>query len=317
MNNINDPRRQSYFLRIFSFITSRLYSPRIFLGTLVVIGFGTSALLLWREHSLREALDTTRNELASSTEVFQNKIKDIQDKLTSTQRDNNYYLDTLAAEKNKNGTLTDKITGIVSTVTQLTKLAQTDKELLQKYSRVYFLNENYIPKNLVNIVSSYLHNQNRQTQFHAQAYKYLQNLIEASMEDKHSLLIVSAYRSFGEQSSLKNAYKSTYGSNANKFSADQGYSEHQLGTAVDFTTPKLGDKFTNFANTDTYDWLLSHAYLYGFILSYPKGNAYYQYEPWHWRFVGVELAYRLHNDGINFYDLDQRTIDTYLTKLFD
>lgn len=316
MKKINSPE-PSHLMRFVSYIAARLYSPRIFLGTLVVIGFGTSALLLWREQSLREALENTQRELASSTAAFQNRINDIQDKLTSAERDNNYYLDTLAAEQNKNDTLTDKITGIASTVTQLTKLTQTDKELLQKYSRVYFLNENYVPKNLVAIAVEYLNNKNRTTTFQGDAYKYLKDLIEASIADNNPLLVVSAYRSFKEQASLKNAYKTTYGSGSNKFSADQGYSEHQLGTAVDFTTPALGDNFISFGNTDAYNWLLSHAYLYGFILSYPKGNTYYQYEPWHWRFVGVELAYRLHNDGINFYDLDQRTIDTYLTKLFD
>jgi LAS superfamily LD-carboxypeptidase LdcB len=61
----------------------------------------------------------------------------------------------------------------------------------------------------------------------------------------------------------------------------------------------------------------NHAYIYGFVLSYPKNNGYYVYEPWHWRFVGVKLATDLHNQGKNFYDMDQRTIDTYLLNIFD
>ena len=136
--------------------------------------------------------------------------------------------------------------------------------------------------------------------------------------DNVSLEISSAYRSFGTQSSLKSSYLVTYGSGANQFSADQGYSEHQLGTAVDLTTSGLKPVLDiSFDKTPAFDWLTKYAYRYGFILSYPKNNAYYQYEPWHWRFVGVELATRLHNDGINFSDMDQREIDKYLASIFD
>jgi D-alanyl-D-alanine carboxypeptidase len=135
------------------------------------------------------------------------------------------------------------------------------------------------------------------------------------------LKIISAYRSFGEQATLKAEYKVTYGSGANAFSADQGYSEHQLGTAIDLTTDKDGNAFSNakggFDSTNGYTWMNDNAYKYGFVLSYPKGNAYYQYEPWHWRFVGVALATRLHDNGQHFYDLDQREIDGYLALMFN
>jgi len=135
--------------------------------------------------------------------------------------------------------------------------------------------------------------------------------------DGINLWILSAYRSFGTQSSLKSGYKITYGSGANAFSADQGYSEHQLGTTVDFTTSGIGGGFTGFENTEAYQWLLDNAHRYGFTLSYPKGNAYYIFEPWHWRFVGTELARDLHGQDKGFYDLPQREIDEYLLNLFD
>ncbi|MFH1704471.1 MAG: M15 family metallopeptidase, partial [Patescibacteria group bacterium] len=101
------------------------------------------------------------------------------------------------------------------------------------------------------------------------------------------------------------------------FSADQGYSEHQLGTAVDLITTGLGGKTDGFENTTAYQWLLSNAYRFGFVLSYPNGNSYYSYEPWHWRFIGVKLATYLHDNKLNFYDADQRSIDTYLINIFD
>ena len=111
----------------------------------------------------------------------------------------------------------------------------------------------------------------------------------------------------------------TYGAGtANSFSADQGYSEHQLGTAVDFITPgSAGQLSTTFANTPSFRWLTENAYKFGFELSYPATNTYYVYEPWHWRFVGIKLATYLHEHKLNFYDMDQRDIDTYLADLFD
>src|SRR5690606_38397067 len=98
----------------------------------------------------------------------------------------------------------------------------------------------------------------------------------------------------------------------------QGYSEHQLGTTIDFTTEGLGGGLvTSFENTPAFAWLADNAHKFGFTLSYPKGNAYYMYEPWHWRFVGEDLAEDLHEDDAYFYDWDQRKIDTYLIKIFD
>lgn len=208
----------------------------------------------------------------------------------------------------------EKLSGTVGT---LEKLAKTDPELLAKYSKVYFLNENYVPSRLSSIDDDYGFEEGRTYEFHANAKRYLEDLLEEAEDDGLSLLVVSAYRSFSTQASLKSGYTVKYGTGANAFSAEQGYSEHQLGTAVDFTNPTIGGAFTSFDTTEEFAWLTKNAWKYGFILSYPKGNAYYQYEPWHWRFVGRELAERLHDDGEDFYDLDQRTIDQYLANLFE
>jgi hypothetical protein len=69
--------------------------------------------------------------------------------------------------------------------------------------------------------------------------------------------------------------------------------------------------------TEEYKWLLDNAHKYGFILSYPKDDTYYIFEPWHWRYVGVELATKLYNEKISFYSMDQRTLDSYLLNLFN
>lgn len=214
---------------------------------------------------------------------------------------------------------TGQIANISSTVGTLDKLSKTDKELLRKYSKIYFLSENYVPAALTEIEESYVFKQNGgNLLIHTQVWPHIKKLMDDARKDGVELLIVSAFRSFDTQASLKSEYKVIYGAGtANQFSADQGYSEHQLGTSVDFTTPEAGAVFSKFAASPAYKWLKDNAHKYGFVLSYPEGNKYYKFEPWHWRYVGVALAERLHEEGQYFYDLDQREIDAYLIKLFD
>jgi LAS superfamily LD-carboxypeptidase LdcB len=223
------------------------------------------------------------------------------------------YLEELAKVR----AVEDKIEDISSTVGRLTKIAAVDPELLKKYSKVYFLNENYLPSSLSQIPPSYTMHVDRALYFHTKALRFLDDLMDEAEDDGIGLKIISAFRSFGEQSGLKATYKITYGTGANRFSADQGYSEHQLGTAIDFTTPELGEEFTAFAKTAAYGWLTDNAYRFGFVLSYPANNPYYVFEPWHWRFVGRELANRLREENKYFYELDQREIDRYLESFFD
>ena len=225
--------------------------------------------------------------------------------------------DVLQKEREKNNSLEDQFSEISNTVGALSKLSKTDPELLKKYSKVYFLNEHYVPISLSDIDSTFVSNKEKKYQIHSDVLPKIEAMIKAGNEEGVSLLVLSAYRSFQTQATLKANYKITYGTGANKFSADQGYSEHQLGTTVDLTTVKTNGKLEGFDKTPEYKWMKENAYKYGFILSYPFGNKYYKYEPWHWRYVGVMLATKLHEDGDYFYDLDQRIIDNYLANIFD
>lgn len=225
--------------------------------------------------------------------------------------------DDLEVEKGKTDEFARQFEEVSETVGTLEKLSKTDPELLQKYSKVFFLNEHYVPPRLTTIDERYLRDENKAQEIHREVWPRLKRLLEAAEKNKTPLRIISAYRSFGTQAELKTNYRVTYGSGANQFSADQGYSEHQLGTTVDFTTPTLGANYEAFAQTEAYAWLQANAYRYGFVLSYPENNAYYQFEPWHWRFVGLDLARKLDRDGKYFYDLDQREINKYLVSIFD
>lgn len=260
-----------------------------------------------------KTLSAKEQQLSSTQTELQGKTQELE----TTQYENRDLTEALERERDTNASFESQIRKIGRTVGTLEKLSQTDPELLQKYSKVYFLNENYVPAELASIPKGYLYSQAEAIQFHEKALQHLEDLMADAESDGLALQVISAYRSFGTQAQLKTSYRVVYGTGANRFSAEQGYSEHQLGTTVDFTTPKIGNLFAGFEATDEYAWLTGNAYRYGFILSYPKGNAFYQFEPWHWRFVGRDLARKLHREGKNFYDLAQREIDPYLVDLFD
>ena len=258
----------------------------------------------------RTALEERVGELSASTTLLENEL---------LQKKTDYFelLERLSKFETDNIAMQEQVKQMGSELGIYDKLSKTDKELLQKYSKVYFLNENYIPSSLATITPELLLTQNRPQLIHSGVLPELTALLQSASSSNESLLVVSAYRSFGTQASLKSAYLVTYGRGANRFSAEQGYSEHQLGTTVDFTTPSLGSSFMRIESSSAFVWLTQNAYRYGFVLSYPKNNEYYQYEPWHWRFVGVALATKLHNEGKYFYDIPQREIDTFLVSIFD
>jgi LAS superfamily LD-carboxypeptidase LdcB len=258
----------------------------------------------------RNFVQNQANELKVALASASSTIEDIRDDLED-------LADDYADERNRNEEFEDQIRDLSGTLGDLDKLARIDKELLQKYSKVYFLNENYLPPKIEKISDRYIQDGKDDQYFDARALDFLEDMLRDARRDGIDLKVVSAYRSFDEQSTLKGQFTQVYGSGANTFSADQGYSEHQLGTTVDITVESVGGTFASFAQTEAYEWLLDNAYKHGFILSYPEGNDFYVFEPWHWRFVGEDLARDLQRSDDDFYTMDQREIDEYRLEMFD
>jgi D-alanyl-D-alanine carboxypeptidase len=278
-------------------------SPLLLLAFLIAAGAAAFGFYqLWQSNSALADAAAREEEMAEKLANLENDKHDLEEALDAEQRRN---------EENE-----EELEELAETVGMLDKLAKTDPELLAKYSKVYFLSENYVPKRLAQIPQKYIHDDDDEF-FLSQALPDLKDMLDDAAEDGVDITVVSGYRSFDTQKALKSGYSVTYGSGANAFSADQGYSEHQLGTTVDFSTKAAAGALDGFQNAEAYAWLTKNAYKFGFILSYPAGNAYYQYEPWHWRFVGKELARDLRDDGKSFYDLDQRELDKYLVSIFD
>lgn len=301
-------------------IAGALVLTIIVLLSLSVYGIFTVRKLQGNGSELSAELEATKVALAEKTTQLENlqaMLTIIEQEYALSEESKAELLAMLTEEKNRNEEFADQIQDATRTVGKLDKLSKLDPELLMKYSKVYFLNEHFEPGLVEEIPEEFRLKKDEPEYIDAQVFPYLENLLEDAKEDGVELLVVSGYRSYDEQSGLKSAYSVQYGTGANTFSADQGYSEHQLGTTVDFSTTAIGGSLTGFQNTEAYAWLTKYAYKYGFVLSYPEKNGYYIFEPWHWRFVGEDLADDLHDDKKFFYDLDQREIDSYLINIFD
>ncbi|HPU01697.1 MAG: M15 family metallopeptidase [Firmicutes bacterium] len=171
--------------------------------------------------------------------------------------------------------------------------------LLALVTKETTLKKDYEPRDLVKI-PAYM-NPPRDLYLRAEAFAQLEKLWQAAKEDGVTLAVLSAYRSYSYQVGLFNSYAKKHGeAAANRFSARAGQSEHQLGTAIDFGGTKYD--FTDaFGETPQGKWLAENAHLFGFAMSYPKRMEHitgYIYEPWHFRYIGVEMAEKWKESGL-------------------
>ena len=175
-------------------------------------------------------------------------------------------------------------------------------------NKFYYLDNNYIPQNLENIDSKYSASGRKLVNVARISFEFL---AKKAKEEGYNIRAVSTYRSYDYQTSLYNNYVKQDGvENADKYSARAGFSEHQTGLAVD--VDNVTSNFNNFENTEEYKWMLENAYKYGFILRYPKGKediTGYIYEPWHYRYVGIEIASFINQNNITYEEYYFKYID--------
>jgi D-alanyl-D-alanine carboxypeptidase len=138
-------------------------------------------------------------------------------------------------------------------------------------------------------------------------------LCEAAKEEAgYTIVMTTAYRSYGFQQILWNNYVNKDGeAAASRYSARPGTSEHQTGLATDISAPSVNYRLTNeFGGTPEGQWVAENAHRFGFILRFTKDGepiTGYIYEPWHIRYVGPEAAAEIHALGI--------TLEEYLILL--
>lgn len=176
---------------------------------------------------------------------------------------------------------------------------QAENDLTILVNKYHKLPEDYEPSDLVNI-------ENTNYRLRKLAAEALKELTNAAKNDNVIFYPFSAYRSYQTQNGLYTNYKNRDGEKeADTYSARPGFSEHQLGLAVDVRSGSLPSNLTN----ADYKWMMDNSYKYGFIIRYPKGKQHitqFIEEPWHIRYLGVELATKVHDSGLTYdeyYDL--------------
>lgn len=164
----------------------------------------------------------------------------------------------------------------------------------------------YVPSDLVDVGLLGIPSANGHS-LRSAAAQATQVMFEAASEHGYTLDMTSGYRSYSSQTSLYNGYVSSLGQEAaDATSAKPGYSEHQTGLTADISSPDAPCPLEQcFAETEEGQWLAANAWRYGFILRYPNGATGitgYEFEPWHFRYVGVDVSTAMHDQGIATYE---------------
>ena len=182
-------------------------------------------------------------------------------------------------------------------------LTSIKSEHLLLVNKNNLLGSTFVPDRLTNLTVA---TDGRTHQLQYDAARALEIMIKAMEADGITgIYVTSAYRSYKYQENLYWGYVNDHMNNeglteeeamekASTYSARPGESEHQTGLCIDFSSKSLGGKLNeNFEKLEAFEWLSKNAHKYGFILRYPKDKTEvtkYDYEPWHYRFVGRQAA---------------------------
>ena len=154
------------------------------------------------------------------------------------------------------------------------------------------LSADYVPDDLVNLYTQRHSFRMASSEIYLtrQTYEAMEKMFHAAEEaDMNGYIVTSGYRSYQRQQEV-------YAESEPGKAQQPGASEHQTGMAFDVTV----ETNEGFESTPQYGWLMTHAHEYGFIQRYPANKADVtgiSYEPWHYRYVGVDAATRMHKTG--------------------
>lgn len=180
-----------------------------------------------------------------------------------------------------------------------TKETNIEKGNLMLVNKYNYLTESYSIEDLENVPTTCsLEGQTLKEE----ANTWYKKMAYAASKKDFSLVIKTSTRTYEKQYNTYNNMKRSKGEDyADDVSARPGHSEHQTGLAID--VGNYGQFSIPFNETDCYKWLQENAYKYGFIERYPEGKEYltgFTYEPWHYRYVGVDVATKIYNENITF-----------------
>ncbi len=253
------------------------------------------------ENYYKENSDVSKEEIVSLVNAGIDKIKVSYDPIMKDLINQKYFilkrLKRYINYYHKSNLSLDKVVTMVNANRDYeyythVKDANLDKGNLVLVNKYYKLTDGYNPSDLVTLDSKY----GNYSPLRKEAYDAYLKMYEAAESEGLHFYLNCAFRDYQLQTTLYNRYKNNDGiKSADTYSARPGQSEHQTGLAFDF------DNFTNFEYTKEYAWLQENAYKYGFILRFPKDKediTGYIYEPWHYRYVGVEHAKKIKKLGL-------------------
>ncbi len=191
-------------------------------------------------------------------------------------------------------------------------LKSPSDDMLVLVNKQYHLAESYAPKDL-KVVKRYVEGVGDPSQgtnaMRKVAAEALDMMLDAALAQGYDMKVRTGYRSYTYQQNLFNSYARNHGEiEANKYSAKAGESEHQTGLACDLGAASQGYELRDdFGNSPEGKWIKEHCCEYGFILRYIDGtldtvgkHTGYIYEAWHVRYVGVEAAKIITENGWTF-----------------
>ncbi len=253
--------------------------------TLVVLGF--------KKISNSKKEDVTTNENEKTTEVVKKEelSEELQNRVDAYKA-NHPDIEEEQAIKNVKMNLDLQPYEQITTV-------EDDRNMALLINKFYALPEGYVPSDLVNVDqhaciqgSDYSCQDVDVIQLRKEVYEAYLKWCEAASAQGLDIRAIAGYRSYEYQAGLWNYNAATYGEEyADEYYARPGQSEHNSGLCVDITFNE--HNFNEIELYEGYDWILNNAHKYGFILRYPEekvGITMYNYESWHFRYVGVEIA---------------------------
>ena len=282
----------------------KLKKKVFFLGFIFLLAIGSGVFFISKRENFKINSPINHEEPKKEEDGKQNNkpVEDHEDLKKATYYIDEYLERYLAyLNSNPNQTVDEVIRSVNANIDYdfythvvASKLEDDFLILVNKYHQ---LDSDYAPK-LVKMESRY---SMVNAYMEETAYQNYKKMVDAAAKEGIKLYNVSAYRSYATQNTLYTNYKKRDGEKmADTYSARAGFSEHQTGLASDINT---SSRSAHFENTKEFEWLQKNAYQYGFILRYPEGKEYltgYVYEPWHYRYVGEEVAQYIHEHSLTY-----------------
>lgn len=211
------------------------------------------------------------------------------------------YLDYMKESGNSSP---EEVVGLVNTKASngfYSDITETDtsKGILMLVNKFYGLDETYEPDDLKSVSLSYAYAGKKVSEI---IYDDLIEMLEDASDSGYKIVVDQGYRSYIDQLDAYNTYAYSKGETyADEIAARAGHSEYQTGLSV-LLTP-YNKIIEDVSENEEYMWLIKNSYKYGFIQRYPEGKENitgFSYDPWRFRYVGVEIATKIHNENITF-----------------